>query len=364
MDWRFAFEVGSTLCVQVTVVIAATFLLQRLTDDARSACRLSTAGFLCVIGLVAAAFALPHRRLLHFPTGMSREAILGFSVWQGRIAMVLAAVWAAGVLASLFRRMTNCIRLLRFLRKACRQIDATAMLARSEITSQPPDGLSILISDLAPGPFCWQLHRPVIVLPSFLLDEEQATLKHVLLHELEHLRTQHPMQHFLQGVCSTLFWFHPLVWSAASNAELIREYLCDEAAARTAGKFGDYLRTLARVAECCSSVPRSDAPQGTLAFGNHPSALVQRSKRLVKAASHQAQPSKWHSTAALSALLICTAMVQQLWLPTNAMASQRSDWSPWPAWTANALHQFDVNVRDFERFEERVQMHELLQSTN
>jgi hypothetical protein len=43
------------------------------------------------------------------------------------------------------------------------------------------------------------------------------------------------------------------------------------------------------------------------------------------------------------------------------MASQRSGWSPWPRWTAAALHQINVDVRDFERFEERVQLHELLQ---
>ncbi|EMI16503.1 peptidase M56 BlaR1 [Rhodopirellula maiorica SM1] len=70
--------------------------------------------------------------------------------------------------------------------------------------------------------------------------------------------------------------------------------------------------------------------------------------------------SRWQAIAALAALILCTFVIQQVWLPTNAMASQRTHWSPWPTWTANALHQIDVNVRDFELFEERVQMHELV----
>ncbi|MEM1068749.1 MAG: peptidase M56 BlaR1, partial [Planctomycetota bacterium] len=53
-------------------------------------------------------------------------------------------------------------------------------------------------------------------------------------------------------------------------------------------------------------------------------------------------------------------MIQQVWLPTNAMASRRGDWSPWPSWTAKSLHHVGFKVRDFEPFEDRVQMRELI----
>jgi len=161
-------------------------------------------------------------------------------------------------------------------------------------------------------------------------------------------------------VCSTLFWFHPLVWSAARGAELTREYLCDEVAAKTAGKFGAYLRTLAKVAERCGSVSCTEVPKGTLAFGNQESALVRRSKRLVELAEGRMKSPRWRPAFAVAGLLLGTALIQQVWLPTNAMASQRSEWSPWPKWSAGVLHQFNVPVRDFEQFEDRVQMHELL----
>ncbi len=360
MDLRLAFEVGSTLCLQISVVIALTFALQRWIKDARWACRLWTVCFACVIGLVAAALLLPHRRLFDFPSELSRESVLRFVDWQTRIVMVLASVWGTGAALSLVKRAVLCFSLLRFLNSRCDAGDTDSLLKRVDIRNHAPVGLSILICSQINGPFCWQLHRPIIVLPKFLLEEDDATLRHVLLHELEHLRTQHPMQHFLQGVCSTLFWFHPLVWLAARGAELTREYLCDEVAAKSSGKFGAYLRTLVKIAERSGSVSCTDLPKGTLAFGKQPGGLIRRSKRLVELAEGENLSGRWRPMFAMAALLLAAGLIQQVWFPTNAMASRRSDWSPWPTWTASALHQINVQVRDFELFEDRVQMHELL----
>ena len=359
MDSHFAFEVGSALCLQITIVIALTFVLQRWVADARWRCRLWTTCFVCLIGLIAAALLLPHRRIFNFPAEMSRESLLSIVVWQTRFAIVLACIWAAGVAWSVLRRGMLWINLLKFFKMQCEPVDASELLNRASVTSFPDRNLLILTSDRIQGPFCWQLHRPVIVLPTFLLSDDDA-LRHVLLHEVEHLRTQHPMQYFLQGVCSTVFWFHPLVWMAGRGAELNREFLCDEVAAKAAGNFGAYLRTLAKVAERCGIVSCTEVPRGTLAFGNQPSALIRRSNRLVELAEGEEPQPRWRPIAAIMGLLLCATLIQQVWLPTNAMASQRSDWSPWPTWTANALHQVDVQVRDFEVFEDRVQMHELL----
>lgn len=366
MDWRFGFEVGSTVCFQSTVVVAATFALQRWVTDARSSCRLWTVCFVCVIGLVTAALLLPHRRLFHFPDTLDRETVLAVVVWQQRMTLTLATLWGAGVAVSCIRKVLLYWQLMRFL-QACKPVDVARLRSlgldagdQKDRLLQLPTNLHLLASPDIQGPFCWQLHRPVIVLPTYLLKEQETMLQHILLHELQHLRAMHPMQYFLQGVCSTIFWFHPLVWSAARDAELNREYFCDEVAARAAGKFAPYLRTLAMVADRCRSIPCTGSPRGALAFGNRPSVLMRRCHRLVQLAEGGKRLSPWRSGVAIAALLIFTGLIQQLWLPTNAMASQRSGWSPWPRWTAAALHQLEIQVRDFESFEERVQLHELL----
>jgi beta-lactamase regulating signal transducer with metallopeptidase domain len=357
MNSSLAFEIAISLCFQVTLVVATCAGLQRRLADARWACRLWTVCFVSIIAIIVAGLLLPHRRLFSFPDMAFRETMLAVVTWQGRIGIALLSVWAIGVIVFLTRRALLCWRLMRFLKYRCAVLPSEEILARLNLDCGPETLL--LSSAEIKGPFCWQLHRPTIVLPESLVAEDDTTLRHVLLHEIEHLRTRHPMQHFLQGVCSTVFWFHPAVWIAARHAELTREFLCDEVAAIACGKFSAYLRTLARVAERCSSVSCTNAPRGTLAFGNQKSSLIRRSDRIVDLAQNHRNQSSIRPLIAVAGLVIAVAVIQQVWLPTNVLASTRSDWSPWPTWTAKALHNsLDISVRDFEPFEDRVQIHE------
>ncbi len=46
--------------------------------------------------------------------------------------------------------------------------------------------------------------------------------------------------------------------------------------------------------------------------------------------------------------------------PVNLLSSSRSAWSPWPSWTAAALKEAGVVVRDYECFDGGRQLHDLL----
>ncbi len=370
MNATLSFEVGLSLCMHVSVVVAATVLLQRWLGDARTGCRLWSVCFVSILGLVAAALLLPHRRWFEFPLSLSSDRILQMVQWQTSLVTGLMTLWLLGVALSLTRRAARCLRLLRFLNRNCEALSA------EEIAKLPLDldtndrhfandkrrlaELQWMVSDETLGPFCWQLHRPMVVLPRYVIEGDRTTLRHIILHELEHLRTKHPMQLFLQGACSALFWFHPAVWWAANGAELSREYWCDEVVAVAEGQFAAYLRTLVKIAERCGNYPRSNVPQGTLAFGNRKSSLIRRSDRVVQLAARRRTANPSLRAIAIVVLVLVVVAVNQVYLPVNAMASPRSRWSPWPTWTAHALHDFDIAVRDFEPFDRRAQMHELL----
>lgn len=369
MNGSFAMEVGLALCVQVTLVVLVTMGLQRFVGRASSACRLWSICFVSILGLVAAAMLLPHRRLLAFPEFISPNVVAFVAKWQGTLVGVLIAVWITGMVIRTVRSGLGCLHLMRFFRNSCQPLDQTQSESLP-ITVPKLSSLLILVSDQIQGPFCWQLHRPIVVLPAYLFDRTNdanfTSLGHVLSHEVEHLRTKHPMQHFLQGVCSTLFWFHPAVRVAANGAELQREYLCDEVAATTGGKFGAYLRTLVTIAERCGGTSCTHVPKDALAFGNRKSALIKRSDRLVRLASKRkdtnhdgqkfAAAGSWVSFALL---IIAVVGISQCWLPVNASASNRNGWSPWPTWTAKALHDIDIHVRDFEPFDEHTAMYKV-----
>ena len=364
------FEVASSLCVQVALIVAACSLIARWIGDARWCCRLWTICFVSIIAIIAAGMLLPHRRIFNSPDAESSRTMLAIVTWQSRLVVLLVAVWMVGVAGSLLRKIVLCWQLSRFIHRRCQPIEGDRLSGLMQSAAPPSrefggtklpliSNLNLLSSSDIQGPFCWQLHRPVIVLPESLLAEDDETLRHVLIHEIEHLRTQHPMQHFLQGVCSTVFWFHPAMWHAAQGAGLTREFLCDEVAATACGRFSAYLRTLAKVAERCGSASCTDAPRVTLAFGNRKSALIRRSNRLVELAGRSGRIKSWRPWIAITGFVLAVILIAQLWLPTNMLASTRSRYSPWPTWTAKVLHNtLDVRVRDFESFDDRSQLHE------
>ncbi len=356
MDPSQVFEVAASLCFQLAIVVSATFALDRWLDDARAGCRLWTLCFVGIVGLIAAAVLLPHRRLFDFPLIGDSNTVLAIITWQATLTSIMMAIWLMGVAFLTIQRLWQCWKLSQFLQH-CDALDAETWKIRFGLDLAP--NVRLLVSDKVHGPFCWQLHQPTIVLSKQLVDESDATLRHVLLHEISHLATQHPMQHFLQGVCSTIFWFHPAMWAAAAGAHLNREFLCDEVAATSSGRISDYLRTLARVAECCGTSSSSNAPIGTLAFKNPRSDLLKRSDRLVNLASCPHHLDGIRVALTTVALAVLIVLIQQVWLPTNAMASSRSHWSPWPSWTANIFHNtLGVSVRDYESYESRSQIHE------
>src|SRR5262249_1246383 len=136
----------------------------------------------------------------------------------------------------------------------------------------------VMISSEAIGPFCWQWHRPTVVLPQFLLEAKREDLRNVLLHELEHLKTNHPLQLFWQHLVQVTYWFHPAVWNAASRAALAREFTCDEVATDYGANSASYLRTLLHIAERCERNRNASA----IGFGRTPSEIVLRARRLVE----------------------------------------------------------------------------------
>jgi beta-lactamase regulating signal transducer with metallopeptidase domain len=158
-------------------------------------------------------------------------------------------------------------------------------------------------------------------------------------------------------VCGILFWFHPAIQWAARRAELSREYLCDEFAASAGGTVASYLRTLATVAE-----QNANAPPCTLAFGRRKSAIVRRSERLVNINEQPSRNAEGGSRWATVRLVLFALLVSQLWMPVNVLASPRRSLSPWPRWTAETLHDFGVTVRDYEPFDFRHDLHDLLHS--
>lgn len=66
--------------------------------------------------------------------------------------------------------------------------------------------------------------------------EEEDSLRHVLAHELTHLRHRDHIWALVRCVCLCVYWFNPLVWVAAVLSKRDCELACDEGALETLGE--------------------------------------------------------------------------------------------------------------------------------
>lgn len=363
-------ELILSLSLQAAVVVIAAHLIGRRLPTASAHCRLWAVTFLLLLGLVIAAVTLPHPRLLPpVPTG-HQSPTARLVMTQIQAGRILLAVWLTGCAVSAGRFAWQMIQAARFLRM-CHPVDADVISLDALFAGQ--DGASVsgplreirlVSSRVVSSPFCWQFHRPCIVLPESLLTQPADALRDVIHHELEHLRTGHPLQVFVQRTVECLFWFHPLVWWGSRQAGLTREFACDDAVVSSPRDAVRYLRTLLSIAE--QNVPDADRP-ALLAFARNRSLLAERARRLARQNRNQtrgaAPPGRPSvSPVVASPLLVAVALVTStLWLPINAMAAPDTSWSPWPSWTARVLHEFGIQARDFEPYGYAHDLHELLE---
>jgi beta-lactamase regulating signal transducer with metallopeptidase domain/HEAT repeat protein len=114
-------------------------------------------------------------------------------------------------------------------------------------------------------PFASGLVRPVIVLPHDAETWSDDRRTSVLLHELAHIRRRDLVGHTLGRVTCALYWFHPLVWTAAKRLRVESERACDDIALACGARPSDYAEQLLDIV---TSVRRQFTPAVALAMAH------------------------------------------------------------------------------------------------
>jgi len=180
-------------------------------------------------------FVLPTGALIdklwapHFPWAAPLGAI-GGPVWdltQGRIAVILAALWFTGGILTLIRLIS---RIHDERRDALHLVNGDT--PESDFVA---DGVHVIYGDNHVVPAVRGVLNPRILLPTGidrLLNPRE--FRAVLIHELAHARRRDNLICLLyeSGLCA--LWFHPLMWLAGSRLSLYRELSCDESVVRRA----------------------------------------------------------------------------------------------------------------------------------
>lgn len=107
-----------------------------------------------------------------------------------------------------------------------------------------------LLQSKAPAmPMTWGIRRPAILLPAEANEWTAERRRDVLLHELAHVKRHDFLIQLIARIACAVYWFHPMVWLAATRLREERERACDDQVLRagaTPSAYATHLLELAR----------------------------------------------------------------------------------------------------------------------
>ena len=148
-----------------------------------------------------------------------------------RWPLLVLAFWLVGTAttASRFGVRRRCYRRSAEEAGPVRSTQALAVASRWKKRLAIRREVRLLASPDVAAPFTLGTLRPVIVLPTVFLDEDDgALLESVIGHEMAHVRRYDDAQLLAQLVVVAVYFFYPAAWLALARAGAEREQACDD----------------------------------------------------------------------------------------------------------------------------------------
>ena len=205
----------------------------------------------------------PRRRRASTPVGRRwLRRLASATPASGSVALTLWAVVALAIVASL---TWSALVVRRLVRRSESLDDQSWLTPLYEVSDrlgldEPP---RLLMSRDAKMPFACGLATPTIVLPAECENWSHERRLAVLLHELAHVRRRDLLGHTLGRLVCAVYWFHPLVWTAARQLRAESERACDDLALSCGTRATDYAEHLLDIV---TSVRREATPMVALAM--------------------------------------------------------------------------------------------------
>lgn len=239
------------------------------------------------------------------PSTSLGEEIASSPVLSGLSIVFL--VWAA-VLLAIGASLGYATLMVRRIVSRSRPLDSADWLAplfevSDRLSLEEPPRL--LRSEDAKMPFACGVFKATIVLPaecdSWSLDRRRA----VLLHELAHVRRHDLVGHTLSRLACAVYWFHPLVWTAAKQLRNESERACDDLALACGARATDYAEHLLDIV---TSVRRDSTPSVALAMARRKE-FEGRMLAILDPELRHSSPSRRQSAALIGSLALISIVV-------------------------------------------------------
>ena len=245
--------------------------------------------------------------------------ISGFDFSMPRPATLLLLVWLTGA-AALIGWLVLGVLAVRRIVHGGQQLDDPRWTTplyevadRMHLETVP----RIISSDRVEMPFACGIWQPTIVFPSSAESWNDDRRRVVLFHELAHIHRRDLIGHALGRLACALYWFHPLVWTAARQLRAESERACDDLVLACGARASDYV---AHLLDIVTSVRRSGAPVTALPMARKKE-FEGRMLAILDPTIPRGTPGRMQSIAILATVLLITLSVAAAVPATTAGAA-------------------------------------------
>ncbi|HEX6098209.1 MAG TPA: M56 family metallopeptidase [Thermoanaerobaculia bacterium] len=229
---------------------------------------------------------------------------------------VVTAILAAGAILLLLRLAVGTMRVLWITRRSPRVTDARWLdvVEHQRAALRLARPVTLVRCGAIRVPVTWGFVRPAILLPAAADAWPDEHRRHVLLHELAHVKRADALTQLAAQIAVALFWFNPLVWLAVRCLRAEAEHACDDYVLRAGERPAVYATTLFELVRAHDG---ADVPAFAALAVARRSDLEQRVRAITDPARDVA------ARRAFSAFAIVAALVVVLPLSAVQRASQK-----------------------------------------
>jgi beta-lactamase regulating signal transducer with metallopeptidase domain/HEAT repeat protein len=229
------------------------------------------------------------------------------TISDARLWVVALVLWGAVALAIVASLTWSALVVRRLVRRSEPLDDQSWLTPLYEVSdrlglAEPP---RLLMSRDAKMPFACGLATPTIVLPAECEGWSQERRLAVLLHELAHVRRRDLLGHTLGRLVCAVYWFHPLVWTAARQLRAESERACDDLALACGTRATDYAEHLLDIV---TSVRREGTPMVALAMARRKE-FEGRMLAILDPELRHSTPSRMQSATLIATLALLSIVV-------------------------------------------------------
>jgi beta-lactamase regulating signal transducer with metallopeptidase domain len=179
----------------------------------------------------------------------------------------------------------------------------------------------LMLSNRTEMAFACRALTPTIVLPAAAESWRDDRRRAVLFHELAHIKRHDLLGHTLSRVACALYWFHPLVWTAAKNLRAESERACDDLVLSCGARPSEYAEHLL---EMVTSVRSYGAPIMALPMARKKE-FEGRLLAILDPAIRRASPGRLQSAAVVATVSVLSLTVAAVAPASARVPSEESD---------------------------------------